>query len=422
MGKRILVVGSGAREHALVWKLSQSKQVDKIYCAPGNAGIQELAECIPVKADDVVGLAKLATEKGIDLTVVGPEIPLMAGIVDYFDNMGLRAFGPRKNAALLEGSKVFTKNLFKKYGIPTADFGVFDSAAQAREFIKEKGVPIVVKADGLAAGKGVIVAADIAEAEAAVDLIMQERAFGDAGNHLVVEECLQGEEVSVFALCDGKTVVPMVAAQDHKRIFDGDQGPNTGGMGAYSPPPLYTPELHAQVMKDIIVPVVKAMESEGCPYQGILYAGLMVTPEGPKVLEFNARLGDPEAQVVLPLLEGDILPIMEAVVDGCLDQVSVSFKSEACVCVVLASEGYPGDYPKGRLITGLEGLSDGTLIFHAGTKLDGSRILTDGGRVLSIVATGDTVARAIDKVYHEVPRIHFDGMQYRKDIGAKALR
>ncbi|NLW44722.1 MAG: phosphoribosylamine--glycine ligase [Syntrophomonadaceae bacterium] len=420
MGKNVLVIGQGAREHTMVWKLKQSKGVDQVFAVPGNAGIAQLAECFAVKPE-IGNLLDLIDRKQIDLTVVGPEAPLMEGIVDEFEARGLKIFGPRRDAALLEGSKVFTKNLLKKYSIPTADFRSFSDIDEARDYLRKRGTPIVVKADGLAAGKGVVVAADKETAFQALDTIMRDRAFGDAGREVVIEECLQGEEVSVFALCDGKTVVPMVAAQDHKRVFDGDQGPNTGGMGAYSPPPFYTPELHRRVMTEIMEPVVKAMAAEGRPYKGVLYAGLMLTADGPKVLEFNVRLGDPEAQVILPLMETDYLTVLEAVIDEKLDSTPISFHSRAGVCVVLASAGYPGKYETGHVITGLEDVSPDILVFHAGTRRQGSRLVTDGGRVLSVVGTGDTVAEAIHRVYREIPRIRFEGMHYRRDIGARAL-
>ena len=421
MGKNVLVVGQGAREHAMVWKLSQSPEIGRIYAVPGNAGIAEIADCIDIKSD-IPQMIRLVEEKKIDLTVVGPEAPLMEGIVDEFEARGLRIFGPRRNAAILEGSKVFTKNLLKKYGIPTAKFGSFADINEAREYLRAVGAPIVVKADGLAAGKGVVVATDDKEAQEALTTIMQDQAFGEAGSQVVIEECLQGEEVSVFALCDGVNVLPLVSAQDHKRVFDHDQGPNTGGMGAYSPTPFYTPELHRQVMKEIMQPVVKAMAAEGRPYKGILYAGLMLTEDGPKVLEFNVRLGDPEAQVVLPLMESDFLKLVEAVIDGTLDQVPVSFYPRASVCVVLASGGYPGSYRTGNVIQGLADVGPETLVFHAGTRRHGAQVVTDGGRVLSVVCTGDTIAQAIDRVYQEVPRISFEGMHYRQDIGARVLK
>jgi phosphoribosylamine--glycine ligase len=404
----------------MVWKLKQSSGVEQVFAVPGNAGISQLAECFDVKPE-AEPLLDLVDRKQIDLTVVGPEAPLMEGIVDEFEARGMKIFGPRRDAALLEGSKVFTKNLFKKYGIPTADFRSFSDIDEARDYLRERGTPIVVKADGLAAGKGVVVAADKETAFQALDTIMRDRAFGDAGREVVIEECLQGEEVSVFALCDGKTVVPMVAAQDHKRVFDGDRGPNTGGMGAYSPPPFYNQELHQRVMKEIMEPVVKAMAAEGRPYKGVLYAGLMLTADGPKVLEFNVRLGDPEAQVILPLMETDYLTVLEAVIDGKLDRTPISFLPRASVCVVLASAGYPGRYETGHVIAGLEDVSPDILVFHAGTRRYGSQLVTDGGRVLSVVSTGDTVAQAIDRVYREIPRIRFEGMHYRRDIGARAL-
>lgn len=421
MGKRVLVIGQGAREHALVWKLAQSPGIEKIYAAPGNAGIAQFADCIDLKATALSELAELVERNKIDLTVVGPEAPLMEGLVDLFESRGLRVFGPRANAAELEGSKVFTKNLFQKYRIPTAAFAVFDDAGAAKEYIRAQRGQLVVKADGLAAGKGVVVAPDPETAMQAVDDIMVSREFGTAGEKIVIEECLIGEEVSVFGLCDGKNVVHMVAAQDHKRINDGDEGPNTGGMGAYSPPPIYTAALKEQVMREVMEPVVAAMAAEGRPYTGILYAGLMITANGPKVLEFNARLGDPEAQVVLPLLEGDLLPVLDAAIDQKLDTLDIRFAADACVSVVLASGGYPGNYATGEVITGLDTVDSDVLVFHAGTKQRGGEIVTDGGRVLSVVARGTTVRDAVDRVYREIPKIRFNRMHYRKDIAYRAL-
>lgn len=422
MGKKVLVIGQGAREHALVWKMCQSPQVDKVFAAPGNAGIAELADCYDIKPTDGQAILSLVEQKGIDMTVVGPEAPLMEGVVDLLEQKGLKVFGPRQNAAILEGSKVFTKDLLNKYGIPTAEYGVFTDIDAAKSYLAEKRAPIVIKADGLAAGKGVVVALDMDEANQALDMIMKDRAFGSAGDQVVIEECLLGEEVSVFGLCDGKTVVPMVAAQDHKRIFDGDQGPNTGGMGAYSPPPIYTAEMHQRVMREIMQPTVDAMAKEGRSYKGVLYAGLMITDKGPKVLEYNVRLGDPEAQVVLPLLSGDLYTVLEAVVDGNLGNTKVEFEKQACICVVLASAGYPGSYAKGQKINGIKDVSPGTMVFHAGTRRSGTDVVTDGGRVLSVVSKGPTVAEAIRNVYREVPKITFEGMQYRTDIGSKALK
>lgn len=420
---KVLVIGGGGREHALVWKIAQSPRVEKIYCAPGNAGIKALAECVEIAADDVEKLLAFAREEGINLTVVGPEAPLMAGIVDAFRAEGLRIFGPTRAAAELEGSKAMAKDLMAKYNIPTAAYRVFTEAEPAKAFIRQLGAPCVVKADGLAAGKGVIVARTLAEAEAAVDLIMGERAFGSAGDRVVVEEYLEGQEVSILAFTDGRTVIPMVSAQDHKRIFDGDQGPNTGGMGAYSPAPIYTPEVAAVVEREILLPTIQGMAADGRPYQGVLYAGLMLTKDGPKVLEYNARFGDPETQAVLPRLETDLVEIMEAVIDGRLDEIQIQWKPEAAVCVVMAAEGYPGPITKGDEIQGLaEAAATGALVFHAGTMAEGERILTAGGRVLGVTALGANIEEAIQKAYQGVGCIRFRGMQYRRDIGAKALR
>ncbi|MBC7075008.1 MAG: phosphoribosylamine--glycine ligase [Syntrophomonadaceae bacterium] len=425
MGKKVLVVGQGAREHALVWKLSQSPEIKKIYAAPGNPGIAQLAECVAVEATDVSSLLEFAKKADIDLTVVGPEAPLMEGIVDRFKEEGLKIFGPTAAAARLEGSKVFAKNLFKKYGIPTAKFEVFDEIEAARSYTRSytrQGKPVVIKADGLAAGKGVIVAPGWEEASEAIDSIMKERKFGKAGEKVVIEECLTGEELSFFAITDGRNFLSLAGAQDHKRVFDNDEGPNTGGMGAYSNPPIYTQELHQQIVETIIKPVVAAMSQEGHPYQGVLYAGLMITADGPKVLEFNARFGDPEAQVILPMIKGDLLPILEAAAEGGLADCHVDIDRGSWVCVVLASRGYPGAYEKGKYIEGIDELAEDTLIFHAGTMIENGQLLTNGGRVLSVVVRGDTIEEALETVYREVGKIHFDGMHYRTDIGKKALK
>ncbi len=424
VGKKVLVVGSGGREHALVWKLAQSPEIEKIFAAPGNPGMAAQAECINIKADDVEGLLDFAREEGIALTVVGPEAPLVKGIVDSFRQAGLLIFGPTAGAARLEGSKVFAKNLFKKYGIPTAQFEVFDNAEKARAFAASftgQGLGVVVKADGLAAGKGVVVASSQAEAEQAITHIMQDKNFGSAGDQVVVEECLQGEELSFFAISDGRNFVPLLSAQDHKRIFDNDQGPNTGGMGAYTNPPLYTPELHERVVEEIIKPTIAAMDKEGCPYTGVLYAGLMITAEGPKLLEYNARFGDPETQVLMPMIKSDLLPLLEASASGDLRGVPVEINSGACVGVVLASGGYPADFEKGKLIEGLSQLAPDTMVFHAGTAARDGNLVTNGGRVLAVVSRGDTIKEAIAKVYQEVDKVSFADMHYRRDIGRRAL-
>lgn len=425
MGKKVLVIGSGGREHALVWKLAQSPLIDKIYAAPGNPGIGAIARCIAIKADDIEGLLEFARNNEINLTVVGPEAPLVKGIVDRFRQDGLLIFGPTAAAARLEGSKVFSKNLFKKYGIPTARYEVFDDIEAARSYARtytETGQSVVIKADGLAAGKGVVVAANQGDAEEAICSIMQDKSFGESGDQVVVEECLIGEELSFFAISDGQDFVSLLSAQDHKRIFDNDEGPNTGGMGAYTNPPLYTAELQRQIVEQVIKPTIKAMRQEGCPYQGVLYAGLMITAEGPKVLEYNARFGDPETQVLMPMLKGDLLPILEASAAGNLQDCSVETNPGACVGVVVASGGYPAAYKKGQVITGLDALKDETMVFHAGTAIRDGQLVTDGGRVLAVVSRGDTTADAIEKVYQEVAKLNFEGMHYRRDIGRRAVR
>ena len=419
---RILVVGGGGREHALVWKLAQSPRVTKIYCAPGNPGIGELAECVNISADNVKALCGFAQEHNIDLTVVGPEKPLTDGIVDYFAARGLKVFGPSREAAQLEGSKSFAKERMQKYGVPTADFAVFDSAAAARAYIEAKGTGIVVKADGLAAGKGVVVAETATEALQAIDEIMLKKVHGDAGCQVVLEERLIGEEASLLAFTDGFTVVPMVAAQDHKRVGDGDTGPNTGGMGAYAPAPVMTTQLLAEVQQTILQPMIDGLRNDGILYQGCLYAGLMITAAGPKVIEFNARFGDPETQVVLPLLDGDLLPVLEACVDGTLAETEVRWQKGATVCVVLAAGGYPGEYRKGDAIAGVAAAeAKGAMVFHAGTAMTGDAVVTHGGRVLGVTAVAGDIAAAVAKVYPAVEQIKFAGMQYRRDIAHRAL-
>jgi phosphoribosylamine--glycine ligase len=425
MGKKVLVIGQGGREHALVWKLAQSTQIGKIYAAPGNPGIAELAQCIDIAVDDIDKLLVFAQGEGIDLTIVGPEAPLMAGIVDRFQETGLKIFGPTAAAARLEGSKVFTKELMKKYGVPTASFDVFQDIDQARSCIRnytDQGKAVVIKADGLAAGKGVVVAKDAEEAYQALDSIMVQQSLGAAGTRVVIEECLYGEEVSLFVISDGYDFVSLISAQDHKQVFDNDQGPNTGGMGAYVNPPVYTPQLHQKVEESIVRPVLKAMAAEGYPFQGVLYAGLMITAEGPKVLEFNARFGDPETQVVMPMIEGDILPLLEAAVDKDLAGYQVNIVPGTCICVVLASAGYPGNYEKGKLISGLDDLNREAIVFHSGTAKKDGKPVTNGGRVLALTVRGDTMEEAIDKVYREIKKIYFEGMHYRTDIGSKSLR
>ena len=418
---KVLVIGNGAREHALVWKLSQSPSVAEIYVAPGNAGIASKAAIINIKPTDIESLAAVAQEKRIDLTVVGPEVPLAQGIVDTFENRGLRIFGPSKAAAQIESSKVFSKELMQKYGIPCAASKNFTSYKAAIDYVKEQHCPIVLKADGLAAGKGVIIANTIDEALAALSDIMEKRTFGDAGNSVVVEEFLVGKEVSLLAFTDGATVVPMVPACDYKRVGDGDTGLNTGGMGSYSPPGFFGPEMVKKVKNTILEPVVKAMAKEGYPYKGVLYAGLMVTPYGTKVMEFNCRFGDPETQAMLPRLDTDLMDIMMAVIDGNLKKIKIRWRSEACVGVIMASGGYPGKYATGLPITGLDAVDDDVMVFHAGTKANDGAICTDGGRVLTVTALGRNIAEARDKVYRNISRISFNGCHYRRDIGAREV-
>lgn len=419
---KVLVIGSGGREHALVWKLRQSPKVEKMYCAPGNAGIAQIAECVNIKAEDLDGLLAFALKQKIDLTVVGPEVPLTMGIVDKFQENGLKIFGPSGKAAEIEGSKTFAKDLMAKYHIPTAKYGAFTDAIQAKAFLDEVGLPCVVKADGLAAGKGVLICETKEDAQVAIDDILVDNKFGNAGSRVVVEEFLTGQEVSMLAFTDGTTVVPMVSSQDHKRIWDGDKGLNTGGMGAYSPAPVYTPEVHAVVVPKVLEATVAAMKAEGRPFVGILYAGLMLTADGPKVLEFNARFGDPETQAVLPRLKSDLVDIFLAIIDGRLQEQQIEWYEEAAVCVVIASGGYPESSDKGRVITGLEKASEtGAIVFHAGTKESDGNIVTNGGRVLGISALGKDIAEAIAHAYQGVAEIHFDHMQYRTDIGKKAF-
>ncbi|MCB2182007.1 MAG: phosphoribosylamine--glycine ligase [Desulfobulbaceae bacterium] len=420
----ILVVGSGGREHALVWKLAQSTRVKKIFCAPGNAGIEALAECVAIKASDVEGLLQFALQNKIDLTVVGPEDSLACGIVDSFEEKGLRIFGPNSKAALLEGSKVFTKNLMEKYGIPSGFFKVFSDHDMAMAYLDEIDAPLVVKADGLAAGKGVIVAETRDEARKAVDLIMSDKAFGEAGNEVVIEEFLRGEEASFIAFTDGETVLPLPTSQDHKAVYDGDKGPNTGGMGAYSPAPVVTDALYKQVMEKVMLPTVKAMESEGRPYKGMLYAGLMIDGDTIKVLEFNCRFGDPEAQPLLMRLKSDLVDIFDAVIDGKLSQITLDIDPRPTVCVVMASGGYPASYEKGKVMGGLEEAAkqDDVFVFHAGTARENGKLVNVGGRVLGVTALGEDLQNAIRKAYDAVKLISWDNCYFRTDIGQKALR
>lgn len=418
---KVLIIGGGGREHALAWKLSHSPRVKKIFCAPGNAGIAGLAECVDINAENVPAILDLARQHKFDLTVVGPEAPLVAGLVDALEREGFPVFGPRQRAAAIEGSKVLAKEIMQKYNIPTARYTVFEDAGPAREYIRHNGAPCVIKADGLAAGKGVVVAEDEQTALAAVDYIIKQKAFGAAGNRIVVEECLRGEEASLLAFTDGENVVPMLPAQDHKQVYDNDSGPNTGGMGAYAPAPVITPELQREVVDKIMLPTVRALAAEDRPYRGVLYAGLMVTDQGPRVLEFNARFGDPEAQPIMMLLQSDLVDVMEALLAGELNKLKLDWYDGASVCVVLASQGYPGAYRKGEIITGLDSLPDNVVAFHSGTAMKGNRVITAGGRVIGITARAASIPEAIDLAYRGVAKVHFNGMHYRKDIGKKAL-
>ncbi len=420
---KILVIGGGGREHALVWKIAQSPLVTQIYCAPGNPGTAQLATNLPIKVEEIDKLLGFAKSEGIDLAVVGPELPLSLGIVDLFREYGVKIFGPSRAAARIEASKAFSKDLMHKYAIPTAAYGVFTEIPAAEAFIRTTGAPIVVKADGLAAGKGVIIAQTEAEAIAAVQDMLSGNAFGDAGSRVVVEEFLTGEEASFLAITDGKFVIPLASAQDHKAIFDGDQGPNTGGMGAYSPAPVVTPEVHQKAMEQVVQRAVDGMAAEGCAYQGIVYAGLMVKDGEVKTLEFNARFGDPECQPLLMRMRSDLVPLLLAVAEGDLSKHRIEWHDQAAICVVMAAEGYPGDYPKGDAITGIEAaeqLADVT-VFHAGTAEKDGQIVTAGGRVLGVTALGDTVAAAIERAYQGVDKISWRGVQFRRDIGKKAL-
>ena len=420
---KILVIGGGGREHALVWKIAQSPLVSKLYCAPGNPGTALLAENLPIAVDQLDKLLAFAYENKIDLTVVGPEQPLSLGIVDLFESHGLKVFGPSQKAAYIEGSKAFSKDLMKKYNVPTAAYGVFTDQTEAEAFIKQTGAPIVVKADGLAAGKGVIIAQTCEEAITAVRDMLSGNAFGSAGSRVVIEEFLTGEEASFLVITDGKNVIPLASAQDHKAVFDGDQGPNTGGMGAYSPAPVVTPAIHEKAMQQVIRPTVDGMASEGRPYRGVLYAGLMIKDGEVKTLEFNARFGDPECQPLLMRMKSDIVPVLLAVANGDVSNEIIDWHEKAAVCVVMASEGYPGDYRKGDEISGLKQAAelDDLYVFHAGTAEHDGSCVTNGGRVLGVTALGTSVKDAIRGAYQGVSKISWPGVQYRSDIGNKAL-
>ena len=414
----VLIVGGGGREHAIAWALSKSPKVTALSCAPGNGGIAALARCVPIKATDVEGMVDWARSNAVDFVVVAPDDPLALGMVDALEEAGIPAFGPRKNAAVIEASKVFSKDLMERYHIPTAKYKSFTDMEAALAYVRREGAPIVVKADGLALGKGVVVAQTVEEAEQAVRAMMADKQFGAAGTRLVIEECMTGPEVTVLAFCDGEHLIPMPSSQDHKRAFDGNRGPNTGGMGAISPSPNYTPEVAARCMEEIFLPTVAAMKAEGRPFQGVIYFGLMLTGDGPKVVEYNARFGDPECQAVLSLLESDLLDIFAACRAGTLDTLDIRWRDEAACCLVLASGGYPGAYQTGYPISGLEEAGKTAVVFHAGTKLgERGQILTSGGRVLGVTATGETLDKAIGAAYDSARRITFTDMHLRTDIG-----
>ncbi|ACS99550.1 phosphoribosylamine--glycine ligase [Paenibacillus sp. JDR-2] len=420
---RILVVGGGGREHAVVWALKKSEKVKEVFCAPGNAGIAQIADCVPIAVNQFDELVKFAKDAAIDLVFIGPDDPLAAGIVDAFEAHNIPVYGPNKAAAEIEGSKIFMKDLLRKYDIPTAKYETFTDYETALTYLREQSVPIVIKADGLAAGKGVTVAYSMEEAEKALKEAMVDKVFGEAGNQIVIEEFLEGQEMSILAFVDGETVKAMVPAQDHKPVFDNDKGPNTGGMGTYTPLPHIDQAIIEESIENIIKPTAKAMVSEGRPFRGVLFAGLMITKDGPKTIEFNARMGDPETQVVLPRLKTELVDVVLASLNGRLDQLELEWSDEAAVCVIVASEGYPASYPKGREITGLDAAeAQGALVFHAGTAEKDGKIVTSGGRVLGVVGRGRDIAEARARAYEAVSVIHFDGMHSRTDIAAKALK
>ena len=419
----VLVIGSGGREHALAWKVRQSPRVTRVCCAPGNAGIGEVADLVPHAADDVAALAAFALSERIDLTIVGPEVPLTLGIVDEFHRHGLRIFGPTRDAAQLEGSKAFSKDLFRRYSIPSGFFSTFTDPDEASRYVHEVGAPIVVKTDGLAAGKGVLICQTIQEAEEAINEIMRTKIFGSAGERIVIEEFLEGEEVSFMALTDGHSVLPLATSQDHKRAYDGETGPNTGGMGAYSPAPVITPDLEERIIHEIMQPTVTALRDAKIDYRGVLYAGLMMTNAGPKILEYNARFGDPECQALLVRLKSDLVDLLEACIDGTLAEKDIEWDDRAAACVVLAAAGYPGNYERGKVIRGLDGLKgwENGMVFHAGTARRDHDIVTNGGRVLGVTGLGATVRDAVGEAYRAVEQIHWEGVHYRRDIGHRAL-
>ena len=419
----VLVVGSGGREHALVWKIAQSPMVKKVYCAPGNPGISEVAECVDIDAENIEGLYNFALKKKIDLTVVGPEDVLVAGIVDRFKDGHLNIFGPNKRASVIEGSKVYAKTIMKKYGIPTADFKVFDDLKYAKKHISTCDFPLVIKADGLAKGKGVFVCKTLKEADRHIDDIMKEKIFGYAGERIVIEEFLSGEEVSILAITDGKTIVPLSSVQDHKAVYEGDKGPNTGGMGAYSPVPFVTDDLQSSIEENILVPIVHALKKENRPYKGVIYAGLMITNAGPKVLEFNARFGDPETQVLLMRMKSDLVPLLLSTVKNNIEEVEIEWHDGVSVCVIMASKGYPDKYEKGLPVFGLEAVKSVTnvQVFHAGTAIKDGKVVTNGGRVLGVTILERDLEKAQKNVYEAIKKLSFDGAYYRKDIGTKAI-
>ncbi len=418
---KVLVVGGGGREHAIIWKISQSPKVSKIYCAPGNGGISSIAECIDISATDIPGMVEFAKKRDIDLTIVAPDDPLAMGMVDALQAEGLRAFGPTKDAAIIEGSKIFAKKLMEKYHIPTASYCVFDDYNRALEYLGRAQYPMVLKADGLALGKGVVIAKDIQQAQKTIYSMMVNKVFGNAGSKVIMEEYMIGPEVSVLAFTDGKTIIPMVSSQDHKRAYDGDQGPNTGGMGAFSPSRVYTPTIAKLVKDTIIIPTIHAMAEEGRPFKGVLYFGLMLTEDGPKVLEYNARFGDPETQVILPRLKTDLIDIFEAIIDEKLDKMDIKWDDNAAVCVILASGGYPKSYQKGYKITGIDRvlMESNVVLFHSGTKKVDGEYYTNGGRVMGVTAVAKNLDEAIENAYQQVRKIRFKDVFYRKDIGKK---
>ncbi|MEK6600890.1 MAG: phosphoribosylamine--glycine ligase [Candidatus Binatota bacterium] len=421
---KVLVIGSGGREHSLVWKISQSPRVEKIYCAPGNGGIRQLAELVPIGPEEIEKLADFVAKEKIDLTVVGPELPLTLGIAGLFKKRGLKVFGPDREAARLEGSKAFAKELLKENHIATASFDIFSDATSAKRYLAEMKPPYVVKADGLAAGKGVIICSTQREAEAAIDDILVRKLFGQAGEKLVIEEFLQGEEASFMALTDGEHILPLASSQDHKRVFDGDRGPNTGGMGAYSPAPVVSTVVHRRILDEILKPLLAGLKKKGVHYSGVIYVGLMITSDGPKVLEFNARFGDPECQPIMMRLKSDLVPLLEATIEGKVDQVRAEWLQDAAVCVVLCAKGYPGSYEKSKEIRGLEKLMQWQrgFVFHAGTAERQGRFLTSGGRVLGVTALGGNIQEAVREAYRAIGEIGWDGMHYRKDIAQRALK